>query len=121
LRLQITVLLMKTRKTIDATSLRFRRWSRAGYAVFCSLACTVTIGCVACSISDKSLQKGVGVSKNTLCAFAFETESRDTSMELLELEANLLQSKETTLFVNPSDRTAACPQYPNISFINLIG
>ena len=41
------------------TSLRFTRWSRAGYAVFKSLNSAVTIGFLSTSISDSSLKKSV--------------------------------------------------------------
>ena len=113
---------MKTKKIKATSSIRFRRWSRAGYAIFCSLACAVTIGCVCISISDKSLQKAVGVSKNSLCVLADETESPDRLSELLELEATIHQIQEVTLFENPSDSAAACHQVPNIYlFINQNG
>jgi len=101
---------LKTTKKQAPLSLRFRRWSRAGYAVFCSLACTVTIGCLAVSISDKSLQKSVGVSKSSECRIATDAESRDKSPEILELEAGLHIIQETFLLNITSDSAAACPQ-----------
>jgi hypothetical protein len=107
---------VKTNKNKAASSLRFRRWSRAGYAVFCSLACAVTIGCVAVSISDKSLQKAVGVSKSSTCTIVSESESRDKLSELLELETAINKIQQTTLFELTSDRAAACDQVPNIYF-----
>ena len=112
---------MKTNKNNAASSIRFRRWSRAGYAVFCSLACTVTIGCVAISISDKSLQKAVGVSKSSKSTIVTESESPDKLSELLEIEAVLNQNQETTLFEITTDRAAACHQVTNIYFINQNG
>jgi len=121
LRLQITNNPVKTNKNNASSSIRFRRWSRAGYAVFCSLACTVTIGCVAISISDKSLQKAVGVTKSSNSTIASESESRDKLSELLELEAAITKIKETTLFEITSDRAAACLQVTNIYFINQNG
>lgn len=36
---------------------RFRRWSRAAYAVFASLSLVVSIGVLSVSVSDKSAQK----------------------------------------------------------------
>ncbi|MDD4968228.1 MAG: hypothetical protein PHT07_02245 [Paludibacter sp.] len=112
---------MKSTKNNTASSIRFRRWSRAGYAVFCSLACTVTIGCIAISISDKSLQKAVGVTESSNCTIASESESRDKLSELLELEAVLNQNQETTVFEITSDRAVACDQVSNIYFINQNG
>lgn len=45
-------------------SIRFRRWSRKGYAVFCSLSKNVTIGRVCVSICDLSLKKSSQTSSN---------------------------------------------------------
>jgi hypothetical protein len=36
---------------------RFRRWSRAAYAVFASLSLAVSIGVLSVSVSEKSTQK----------------------------------------------------------------
>ena len=113
--------LMKTKKTQTASSIRFRRWSRAGYAIFCSLACTVTIGCICVSISDKSLQKAVGVSDKSLFAFAADTESKDKSMEIMELEAMIHPAQETVLSVISTDSAAACYQNTYIYFIHQNG
>jgi len=101
---------MRTKKVQAASPIRFRRWSRAGYAIFCSLACTVTIGCVCVSISDKSLQK-----------VAADTESRDKSMELTEQEATIHQIQETALAVISSDSAAARYQNTYIYFIHQNG
>jgi len=105
---------MKTKKTHTASSIRFRRWSRAGYAVFCSLARTVTIGSLAVSISDKSLQKAVGVSKRTVLTFASDDESPDHLHELSELDATINQIREITIFEKLSESTAARSQVSNI-------
>lgn len=79
-----------------AKSIRFRRWSRAGYAIFCSLTCSVTIGCVAISISDKSLQKAIGTSSSVLCIVGADADSEEKDTD--ELEAVLQQGQETNLF-----------------------
>ena len=112
---------MRTKKVQAASPIRFRRWSRAGYAIFCSLACTVTIGCVCVSISDKSLQKAVGISDNSLLTVAADTESRDKSMELTEQEATIHQIQETALAVISSDSAAARYQNTYIYFIHQNG
>ena len=105
---------MKTKKTYATSSLRFRRWSRAGYAVFCSLSCTVTIGSLAVSISDKSLQKSVGVPKRTILTVASDNESPDYLPELLELDATINQISKLTLIEKLSECAAACSQVSNI-------
>ena len=46
--------------------LRFRRWSRKAYAVFCSLGKHVTIGCVSKGIAEASLSKTVCLHIGTL-------------------------------------------------------
>lgn len=99
---------MRNQISYNAKSIRFRRWSRAGYAMFCSLACSVTIGCVAISISDKSLQKAVGTSSTLLCVVGVDggSEEKDTA----ELEAALQQIQETTFIQTTVDSAAACGQ-----------
>ena len=124
LRLQITVnpaIPVKTKNIKASSSIRFRRWSRAGYAMFCSLACAVTIGCVAVSISDKSMQKAVAISKAASCIDAGESESLDKLSELIDLEATIHLIQEVTLIENSSDSAAACHQVTYIYFINQYG
>ncbi|MDP4239701.1 MAG: hypothetical protein Q8904_09580 [Bacteroidota bacterium] len=112
---------MKTKKIQASASIRFRRWSRAGYAVFCSLACAVTIGCVCVSISDKSLQKSTGITESSRYSSVVDSESKDKPDELIDLEATLHLVLETSLFENLSERAAACGQNANIYFINQNG
>ena len=90
------------------TSLRFRRWSRAKYAVFCSLASVISIGCLSVSIADKSLQKAVGVSCDIFNKTSFDSEI-DAS-ETNDTEAILLQLKELNLSEISFDSAAACSQ-----------
>ena len=105
---------MKTKNYKAVSSLRFRRWSRAGYAIFCSLARAVTIGSVVASISDKSLQKAVGVTKSSLFQVATETESRDRLKGLTDLEATLHNIRETSLLNISFDSAAACYHFTPI-------
>jgi len=112
---------MKSKNAFSTSSLRFRRWSRAGYAVFCSLGCSVTIGSLAVSISDKSLQKSVGVSKSPVLTFASDTESTDVSSEFQEPEAILCQVRELSFLEYTTDSAAACSQHPNNYFIHQNG
>jgi hypothetical protein len=65
----------RTEKTI-----RFRRWSRAGYAVFRSLHNCVSIGFLKNVIADSSLQKSNAVAQkslNTIVAFDDNSECDD--------------------------------------------
>ena len=101
-----------------AKTIRFRRWSRVGYAVFCSLACSVTIGCVANSISDKSLLKYIGVS-STVGVIAADTNAEEK--ETVELEAALQQVQETTFIQTTFDSAAACGQTSTYIFIHHSG
>jgi hypothetical protein len=92
-------------------SIRFRRWSRAGYAVFCSLAFSVTIGCIAISISDKSLQKS-----NKTSLIACNTAGPDSDLyerikDQSECDIALQQIPETSLTQITFDSTAAVRQY----------
>lgn len=97
---------MKFIKLQQAKSLRFRRWSRAGYAMFCSLACSVTIGCVAVSISDKSLQKAIGTSVSVICLT--DSESTDKLKEQADLELTITQLQEIIVVEKTYESAAAC-------------
>lgn len=99
---------MKSTKQHNTKSIRFRRWSRAGYAIFCSLACNVTIGNVAVSICDKSLQKAVGTSVFSLCVNDSESESPEKLKEQANLELAITQLQETILLEKTFEGAAAC-------------
>ena len=77
---------MFKRSDNKTTSLRFRRWSRAHYAVFCSLGTVVTIGCLAVSIADKAVQKSTKA--NTVSFVSLIKESADN--ELINFENDLV-------------------------------
>ncbi len=72
--------------------IRFRRWSRAHYAVFCSLGTVVTIGCLAVSIADKSVQKSTKV--NTLSFISSTKKCADNESVGMENEL-VFQLNET--------------------------
>ena len=99
---------MKSTKQHNTKSIRFRRWSRAGYAIFCSLACSVTIGSVAISICDKSLQKAVGTSVFSLYVNDSESESPEKLKEQANLELAITQLQETVLLERTFESAAAC-------------
>jgi len=91
----------------NVTSIRFRRWSRAKYAIFCSLSTAVTIGKVAVSIADKSLQK---TAKACLNYFLIpeSKESPDEIKEKVEIEASLILTREIILTKTITDCAVAC-------------
>ena len=102
---------MKQMKSIQlqhAKSIRFHRWSRAGYAIFCSLASNVTIGCVAISISDKSLQKAVGTSSASFCVNDSDSESPEKLKKQMDLELAIQQLQDTVLLKKTFESAAAC-------------
>lgn len=99
---------MKSEKQQYAQSIRFRRWSRAGYAVFCSLACSVTIGCLAISISDKSLQKAVGSSTISICVKGGSNEALVDLFEIADLELAIQQLQDANLTSETVESSAAC-------------
>lgn len=112
---------MNTKKNNAKSSIRFRRWSRAGYAVFCSLACTVTIGCLAVCISDKSLEKDNGISNITSAVTTSYKEGADRSPDILELIASLQNIQEISFIETTSDNTTACYQVKYIYIIHQNG
>ena len=99
---------MKSTNLHTAKSIRFRRWSRAGYAIFCSLACSVTIGCLAISISDKSLQKAVGATTVAPNVLDLDAESPNKLNEQADLELAIQQLQATVLVEKTFESAAAC-------------
>lgn len=107
---------MKQNNLQNEKNIRFRRWSRVGYAVFCSLACNVTIGSVAGSISDKSLQKAANT---TIISFSLnntESESPYESITKDDSELVFQQSQVINLSNITFESAAACTIDLNILF-----
>jgi len=81
-------------------NIRFRRWSRVGYAVFVSLSAVVSIGCLSVSISNKSVIKSnnpVFVSENTLINNNAEEKEKASDLELyLEQKLNIIVNQQAT-------------------------
>lgn len=72
--------------------LRFRRWSRKAYAVFCSLGKCVTIGTLKKGIADVSLGKQANVcTSGAVCLPVVEDKTEDEAEEALNPFENLLQ------------------------------
>jgi hypothetical protein len=112
---------MHSRVLHTPKSIRFRRWSRVGYAVFCSLACSVTIGCVVISISDKSLQKSNNTALISCNTVGTDSDSPWKIKEDAELEFALQQIEETTLSQALVDNTVACGHIISYIFIHHSG
>ncbi|MEI8086059.1 MAG: hypothetical protein WCG93_07580 [Paludibacter sp.] len=111
---------MHTTNFQNTSTIRFRRWSRMGYAVFCSLACSVSIGRLAVSVSDKTLQKSVGNTSNAICFSTSNSEDTENPIEKLELEATLQQIQAPSFIQISVDSAAACSQ-STIYIINCNG
>jgi len=77
--------------------LRFRRWSRAGYAVFCSLSSRVTIGVLSVSVSDKSCIKSGCVLNNSLYSASSLIDFQDEDGQITDPEAVFMQLQEVLL------------------------
>jgi len=82
-------------QTINSgNTIRFRRWSRVGYAIFNSLTRCVNIGALSASVCDKTLQK---LEVNTLTERCFGTKSfNDDESNPTEIDVLLLELNETT-------------------------
>lgn len=99
---------MKTIEIQKAKSIRFRRWSRVGYAVFCSLTCCVTIGALSVSVLDKTLQKSVGTSSFSLLVNNSESDLPEKLKEQADLELAIQQLQEITILEKTFESAAAC-------------
>ncbi|OIP81540.1 MAG: hypothetical protein AUK44_09720 [Porphyromonadaceae bacterium CG2_30_38_12] len=62
-------------------SIRFRRWSRASYAIFSSLACQISIGYLAANVSEKSVLK-VASTSVALCQINYDGAEAERQQEL---------------------------------------
>jgi hypothetical protein len=89
------------------STLRFRRWSRVGYAVFCSLSCCVSIGALAVSVSDKTLQKSEGISMSRVHPALTIADGRENDPVGDGVEATLQQAIIVSLSEMSSDSAAA--------------
>jgi len=99
---------MYTHSQNTSSTIRFRRWSRAGYAVFCSLGNNVTIGCLDVATSDKSLEKSVSNANNKVSSCYTDVESDENNIEKSELELTKLELLQARLSEITFDCVAAC-------------
>lgn len=92
------------------TSLRFRRWSRKNYAVFASLKFCVTIGCLANSITEKSLTKA----KNYLTQSYSNSSTIDhKESDVSIVVENILEQYQEIIInkITADNAAAACHSY----------
>lgn len=86
-------------------SLRFTRWSRAGYAVFKSLSSAVTIGFLSVSISDCSLKESIQRSINQIFTNDL-AEDNITDQAITKAEINELNLSLNCVPVQQTDSAA---------------
>lgn len=88
---------MNTKTTCKHNPLYFQRWSRKGYAAFCSLGREVTIGHVAKSITEVSLSKQKGTcatdASAIACLLILSSENQDE--EALQLATATFTSQDS--------------------------
>ena len=97
--------MFKQKQQNKQLSLRFRRWSRARYAVFVSLTQNVTIGVLSVSVSDKSTQKRASRKQLLLNNSKNNNENADSEVEPVEF--NIQNEAVIVSIANSCDKAAA--------------
>ncbi|MBN2766500.1 MAG: hypothetical protein JXR27_09035 [Paludibacteraceae bacterium] len=85
---------------------RFRRWSRASWAVFASLSLVVTIGCLSISVGEKSLLKSKAELSDTTLSTIENDSDRESETEVLDNLSTLLT--EIVILNQTSEAATAC-------------
>ena len=90
-------------------SMRFRRWNRAGYAVFASLAGVVSIGVLTSSISEKSLGKSENIVKNQNDGLKSinKFDDNEPSAGIIPLSDVNMLSEQNSIIINQTTDCAA--------------
>ncbi len=101
---------MRIQTKHKVASIRFRRWSRVGYAIFSSLKKNVTIGAIGVEISDKSLQKSTTTCNVAHLNSEYEANSPDTFKDLSEIEFALAQFNALALVDFSATEKIVCTQ-----------
>ena len=78
-----------------------------GYAVVCRLSCCVSIGALAVSVSDKTLQKSEGISMSRAHSALTTADGRENDPVDDGLEATIQQAIIVSLSEMSSDSAAA--------------
>lgn len=94
---------MKQTNAIQKVAIRFRRWSRGGYAAFASLGKNVTIGRLSGEISDVSLLKQIALCQDLL---PFNNREKEEEEEKVQ-EALATLQQEMIFTVNEISVAAA--------------
>ena len=100
---------MVTRNFNKQLSLRFRRWSRVGFAIFSSLSNAVSIGQLSFSIADKSLQKSTKSIYFDLLSTNEELSTHDLE-DLDQTENQSLQLIQVNISEITTGYAAACAE-----------
>ncbi len=108
---------MKTKIFQTSKFIRFRRWSRAGYAIFCSLVCNVTIGTLAISVLDKTLQKTIKKYSFSIMLNNPDSTSLEKLKEQADTELAIQQIQEISIFEKTFESAAACGYNTNFYLI----
>lgn len=94
---------MKSIPLHHTSSIRFRRWSRKSYAVFCSLSAVVTIGSLAFSVADKATLK----SDNAAQLSSFISENIGGGQYDADADSELLQQEQEVILISTTNESAA--------------
>ena len=90
-----------------AFTLRFRRWSRANYAVFVSLGVSVTIGFLSNSIAEKSVSK----TSIIITEFIESSSTTESDKNELPLENTLFTTRLQEILIGENSSDYAAPDF----------
>ncbi|MGL5785425.1 MAG: hypothetical protein ACRCX4_01195 [Bacteroidales bacterium] len=105
---------MMKKNNIRSISIRFRRWSRKQYAVFCSLGKQISIGCLRRGIADQALRKNALVLSGGLYLpdSLFVAESKEyTDAEIAELKESISEILLLKIVLPELSSDLLCPDY----------
>ena len=109
---------MKEQKQHTTNQFRFRRWSRASFAMFASVSAVVSIGFLSVSVTEKSLIKNESYATNSIRVVSNSIDETDIDEECKQ---DFLQSlQEIIVITNSSNEAAACSE-PFLHIINPTG
>ncbi len=110
---------MKKQNCKPIQFVRFRRWSRANYAVFRSIACCVTIGKVCKSICEMSFRKSNGINTDISTLILFKNEAVEDSAEPDELFIKNNETEQVLFTSVPDFKTATAALLSVINYFLL--
>lgn len=95
------------------STLRFRRWSRKGYAAFVSRKHTVTIGCLAAAVADRFYQKGLSLHRGVghwVESLREQAEQKEQALERDQASLPLAEQERLLLLLSQK-QVVACPAW----------